>query len=499
VGVLYTFVGDSPVCDMLALHLNVTQMVLGVANSANTVGVLSSLNTVIGLDLASLRGTSTPLAISSVNAGAYDRVSLSMSSGTMYFYDPTQNPPIKTVPATLTVAVPLYAITPELNLPSSGAAVLSIDFDLGHGIQVDSQGNVTGVFTPIATVSAPAASLNEGFGETDGVEGFLQTVQANAFTSGTNQFTGAVSVQSLPPTNGVGGGPTLTANFNTSTAICAQPVAPQLPVSNSVCTPQPLNTILTNSYALLDGFVDSSGSWKTNNITIGPQENPVNNQVAFLGPVLSVTRDAGGNVTGFMMFLRKTEPPPAVTAINLDTAVDVSLPAGAVYKTYPPPPASGSTNPGVNFAALPFGSSMIAPGQEVVVHGVYTVPPTVPTPGVTPPVNMVASEVDLKLQTHEGNFAALLSVQPDDRTGVFTLSPCATLLQQRNGAALPIYVVTSASTSFANLTGLTSLRPQPSITVRGLLFYEPQSMTLNGVTIPGGKLVMLAKQVTQVP
>ena len=96
-----------------------------------------------------------------------------------------------------------------------------------------------------------------------------------------------------------------------------------------------------------------------------------------------------------------------------------------------------------------------------MVHGVYTVPPTVPAPGVTPPVSVVANEVDLKLQSHEGAFASLLAVQPDDRTGGFTLSPCATLLQQGDAPALPIYVVTSSSTSFVNTNGL-SKPPAPT-------------------------------------
>jgi hypothetical protein len=499
-GTLYTFIGDTPVCDVLALRVNITQMVLGVANSNNTVPVLSSLNTVISVDLASLRDTLIPLSISSINAGAYNRVSLGLSAGTMYLYDPTQSPPITSMAANVSTSTPpIFTIDPQLNLASSGASVLTMNFDLGHSIQVDSQGNVTGVVTPTANVGAPAPSSTTGFGYFDGVEGFLQTVQANSFTSGSSNFTGAVSVQSLPPTNGVGGGPTLTANFTKNTAICAQPVPPQAPVSNSVCTPQPLNTILTNSYALLDGFVDSDGNLQTNSITIGPEEVPINSQIAFIGPVLSLTKDSGGSVTGFMMFLRKTEPPPVVSAFSLDTAVDVSLPAGAIYNTYPPAPAPGSTNPSVNFAALPFGSSAIAVGEEVVVHGVYTVPPTVPAPGVTPPVSVVANEVDLKLQSHEGTFASLLAVQTDDRTGVFTLSPCATLLQQGDAAALPIYVVTSSSTSFVNTTGLTSLRTQPNLLVQGLLFYEPVSITLNGFTIPAAKLVMLANRVTQLP
>ena len=75
----------------------------------------------------------------------------------------------------------------------------------------------------------------------------------------------------------------------------------------------------------------------------------------------------------------------------------------------------------------------------------------------------------------------------------------ATLLQQGDAAALPIYVFTNSATAFVNTSGLTTLRSPPAILVKGLLFLEPQSVTINGVTVPAGKLVMLAKTVTQLP
>jgi Domain of unknown function (DUF4382) len=499
-GTLYTYIGDSPICDVLALRLNVTQMVLGVADSEKTVTVLSSLNTVISVDLASLQDAATPLAIGTINAGSYNRVSLDLTAGTMYVYDPSMNPPIRSVSANISTSTPpLFNIQPQLNLLSGGAALLSIDFDLQHMVQVDSNGNVTGVLTPFANVSAPTVSSTTGlYGSFSGIEGFLETVQANPFKSGNFDFTGAVSVQSLPPTNGVGGGPAVTAAFTGATAICGQPVPPQLPVSNTPCTSQPLNTILTNSYALLDGVMDSGANFETSSITIGPQEDPADNMVALIGPVLSVTTDSAGDVTGFTMFLQKTEPPPVVSAVSLDTAVSVTLPPGIVYNTYPPAPAPGTSIPSANFASLPFAPSEIAVGEDVVVHGVYTVPASVAPPGVTPPVNMVADEVDLKLQTLEGSFTTLLAEQSDDHTGVFTLSPCATLLQRGAAAALPVYVVTSPSTAFVSVNGLSSLSPQHNLLLKGLLFYEPQSITLNGFAIPAGKLVMLAEQINQI-
>ena len=109
---------------------------------------------------------------------------------------------------------------------------------------------------------------------------------------------------------------------------------------------------------------------------------------------------------------------------------------------------------------------------------------------------MVANEVDLKLQTHLGNFVSLVSAQSDNRTGAFTLEPCA-MLDQQTPAALPIYVITNAQTIFNNVAGLSALQPQPQLVVKGLLFYEPQGGIISGITVPAGKMVMLAKEITQ--
>jgi hypothetical protein len=125
---------------------------------------------------------------------------------------------------------------------------------------------------------------------------------------------------------------------------------------------------------------------------------------------------------------------------------------------------------------------------------VYKTPPTGSTTLLT---TVTAAEVDLRLQTHEGNLVALLASQPDNRTGAFTLYPCANLLQRNNTSAIPIYVFTNSATSFVNTAGLTGLRQQPRTLVKGLLFYEPASVTINGVTTPPGTLMMVAKQVEQ--
>ena len=99
-------------------------------------------------------------------------------------------------------------------------------------------------------------------------------------------------------------------------------------------------------------------------------------------------------------------------------------------------------------------------------------------------------KVYLKLQTHEGNFTSLVAVGSDDRTGAFWLKPCGSIFQNT-----PILVITSGATNYLNVTGLNGLTSLPSLLVKGLLFFESTGTTINGVTVPPGTLVLLAKQV----
>lgn len=480
-GTLYTFLGDSPICDVLSLRMNATALTLGVAGSSSeTVTVLSPLSTVINLNLPALRDSATILAFTSTAAATYDRVSIQLQAPTLIVYDPTQNPPFRSVTATLTTGTtsPLFNINPPLTISQNAASALSLDFNLEQMVGVNSAGQFDGSITPAATATALTASPAAGFTELDGLEGFIRTVQTSGFTSGSATFTGGILLQTLSSSVAGSGGPGITVDFTKNTQVCMPPT-----VSNQACQPPAsIAQILTNSYAAVDAFLDSNGNMNATSVNLEDVEDPTNNKIAFVGPILSLTRDITGNVTGFNMFLRDQQPPSSLTVSN-DTLVQVNLSPSTIYE-------SGS--PATNFANLPFGASAFAVGQEVVVHGTFTVPTTTPPSAVVTP-----DAVYLKLQTHEGNLGSLLAVQPDDRTGGFTLFPCATMLQQGDAAALPIYVFTSPATNFVNTSGLTTLQSQTNILVKGLLFLEPQSVTINGVTVPAGQLVMLAKTVTQ--
>jgi hypothetical protein len=504
-GTVFTFISDAPICDVLAVRMNILGLTLGIANTVVAHTLLSPLNTVIGVDWAALRSSDTMLALgANVPVNIYDTLTINLEGQSTYLYDASKNPPIDSVAQSFTTgSKPLvYNITPALSVTTGSITAISFEFDLENSLQQDSEGNITGPVTPTATVTPLTLSPSGSFGDIDGLVGFIQSVKTTGFQTSSTTFTGGVQLQLLAGT--VTGGPSAVIDFTNNTAICGprtfsnQPCCPATEISNPVCnnvTPPPLNTILTNSYAWVDGFVDSNGNLNANIIDIGQQADLSINTSAFSGPVLSLSKDSGGNVIGFMMFLREFQPP--VAGLNLDSAIMVTLSPQTIYGSSPPPIYT-ATNPmtpqGPNFAALPFGVRQIAVGEDVVVSGVYKTPPTNSASLLT---TVTAAEVDVRLQTQEGNLVALLASQPDNRTGAFTLYPCSRLMQLNNASAIPIYVFTSPATTYVNTTGLTGLRTQPRTLVKGQLFYEPAGVTINGVTTPPGTLVMLAKQVTQ--
>jgi hypothetical protein len=129
-------------------------------------------------------------------------------------------------------------------------------------------------------------------------------------------------------------------------------------------------------------------------------------------------------------------------------------------------------------------------GQEVVVHGAYTKPPTTTGSGPKLLGTIAPTAIFLKLQSLQGTLGSVVQIGSDDLTGAFVLNPCCTLLQ---GA--PIYVLTNNQTTYVNVTGLGGLTPQDSLLVKGMPFFESQAGTINGVSIPAGTLVVQAKQV----
>jgi hypothetical protein len=191
-------------------------------------------------------------------------------------------------------------------------------------------------------------------------------------------------------------------------------------------------------------------------------------------------------VTSFNLWARDVEPNDA-SVLEPNTMAVVNLSSSTTYQY---------SSRSANFANLAFAPSNISVGQEVVVHGLVTAPTATSGSGApTLPTTVAAYKVYDKLQSIQGSFSSLVQVAKDDKTGAFAFTPCSTLFQ-----GTPIMVLTSNQTAFVNLSGLSSLSgpgTQPTLLVKGLPFFEAQAQTINGVPVPAGTLVILAKQVHQ--
>ena len=489
-GTVYSFIRDVPFCGVANFRANITGLTLVGAGGSPSFPVFPSGSRapLYKVNFSGLRDFSTLLDISKVPVGTWVQAKVTFSLGEIALVDFTKTPPISAISADFTTTEPVVNISPPLVVTANTISALNIDVDMRRSLVVDSQGNITGGVNPAISVSSLTVSSTEGFGEMDDMIGFVTSVATTGATG--SEFAGGFGFQTLS-----GSGPLVTANFLNGSILCGLTTAPDPPCAPVVSppgTPQyiQLDQLLTGSFVELDGYVDSNGNLVTNTVELEDQEVVESNKLALIGNIVSVTRNTDGSVTQFELYVRELEP-DAETAASLDSIVTVYLDSSTVYecttcRLQPPPFYSA------NFADLPFDSTALAPGQEVVVHGVITKSTSagIPTTVASDPALNLLLKVYLKLQSHQGNFTSLVNAQSDDRTGAFWLASCSSLFQ-----SAPILVATNARTAFVNTTGLAALTPQSTLVVKGLLFYEAKGATVNGINVPPGTLVLEAKQV----
>ena len=478
-GSLTSLVGDTPgLCDAVSFPFNVTDLSLigysltGTGAGTTPINPSSASAPEIKINLGCLRDFTTVLNISPANVGTYDIAYLTLTAPQLVFYDPTilpPNPPTSTAQFTLSplknIQVP---ISPSLVINKGQASVIQIDFDMLRMIGSITTDPTTGKLivtgTPEITVTPLTASgsQGQGFGVLDDLVGFVRSVTILPPGS-TSLYNGSFTLQLLSAS--ITGPPLVTVNLNSSSQLYGF---------------SELNQLVTDSVMEVDAYIDVDGNFVATTVEDEYTEDPSSNILALIGPVTSVTRNASGNVTSFNLWMRDVEPNNSFVATP-DTLCTVNLTASTTYQY---------SSRSANFANLPFGPSNIAVGQEVVVHGPVrqSGPPSLPT-------TVVAGKVYDKLQSIQGSFSSLVQVAKDDKTGAFAFTPCPTLFQ-----GTPTMVLTSNQTAFVNVSGLSSLSghgTQPSLLVKGLPFFEAQAQTINGVPVPAGTLVIVAKQVHQ--
>ena len=492
-GSLTTLVGDTPgLCDAVTFNLMVTDLsLIGYSANGQTIAGTTPINAnsaaapEIRINLGCLRDFTTPLNINPASVGTYNTAYITISEPTLVFYDPTilpPNPPTNTPDLTLNplknIEIP---ISPSLVITSGQASVMQVDFDMPHMIQSittdPTTGNLTVTGTPEISVTplTAAGSQGQGFGELDDLVGFVRSVTIPP-PGNTSLYNGSFSLQLL------------------SASITAPPlVTINLTSSSQLYGFSDLNQIVTDDFMEVDAYIDVDGNFVATSVedeypeyvpTLGSSETAT---LAIIGPVTSLTKDAYGNVTSFNIWAREVEPNDAFI-VTPDSILVVNISSSTTYQY---------SSRSVDFANLAFGPGNITVGQELIVHGPITVPTTTNTGSGAPslPTTVAAAKVYDKLQSLQGSFSSLVKDAGDDKTGGFTFSPCSTLFQ-----GTPAMVLTNNQTAFVNLTGLSSLggyAGQATLLVKGLPFFEAQAQTINGVPVPAGTLVILAKQVHQ--
>ncbi|MEJ2006797.1 MAG: hypothetical protein P8Z30_01355 [Acidobacteriota bacterium] len=416
--------------------------------------------------MSTLRDDQTIANLTSVAAGTYDQAILSVVVNNMAVFDLLQSPPFSSKTASVSSSSVPVPLQPNLTVTSGKVSALELDLNLPQSLAVNSSGQLTGAVNWVFTARPVVASGSNGFGTFDNLYGFVRTVSASSPGAG---FTGSFLLQTLSQTltSSTSGGPALTVYLTDKTNLIG--------VSS-------LNQLPTGNYVAVDAYIDSDGHLVANAIQVGTRESVSQRLLGYMGPVLSVTKDSSGNVTQFTMLVRETQPNDT-TDIPVDTAVKVNLSSST---TFDPFQLSSDL---ANLAAsgnLTFDRTTLVPGDEVVVSGVFTKPSS----GLT---SVAADSISQQPQSVQGQFSSLVG-QPgsDDKTGVFQLAPCAGILSN-----YPLMVVTDAQTDFVNTSGLSTLSLTTPLLARGLLFFTVNGTKINGINIPAGTMVLVAKSVRQ--
>jgi Domain of unknown function (DUF5666) len=271
-----------------------------------------------------------------------------------------------------------------------------------------------------------------------------------------------------------GNGPALNVDLTDSTDLCVDGAC-GVPVSG-------IDQLATGNYVEVDAYINQNGNVVAKRIQVEDRESLSEKLLAYLGPVLDVTKDANGNVIQFDMLVRETEPPDPTNIPN-STAVTVYV---SQSTTFNPLLISPDLLDRASSLNLGFAVNTIVPGQEVVVHGVFSKA----SGGIT---TVTANSVYPRFQGVQGQFSSLVgNPGSDNKTGAFQMAPCNGLLTSN-----PFMVVTDAQTAFENASGLSTLSPTTTLLARGQMFFDADGGTINGVQIPAGTVVLVASRVRQ--
>ncbi len=309
---------DAPMASVTSFSVQLQSITATDANG-DSVSLLSGTPTV---DFARFNGLQTLIDMNDVAEGTYTNVTVNLGPATIGYLDTSSaEPTIQTESATLSSSSVSVALAKPLVVATAGApAGLRIDFDLHKSIEVDSNGQITGVVDPTFTINGvgntdPGAYIDEWVGGVVSVDSAGQSFVVQGPHG--RQFTIKVGANSHWDGNAS------------------------------------LSDLTTSSIVAFSGYLDRADA------TLDADEIAILSQDGFYaGGLVTYVNPTAGPATNLDLYVRGLLP--TTTGLQLGQIGKVSLSGSEIFSIY------WMNNPLTQFL---FNQSALVAGQHIAIGG----------------------------------------------------------------------------------------------------------------------------------
>lgn len=402
---------DAPMASVTSFSVQLTN-VYAIDAAGKSTPLISGSPTV---DFARFNGLQTLLDMNDVPANTYTGIQIVLGPATIGYLNQVSGsaPTIATLPATLTPSTINITLASPLVVTQTSPVGLHMDFDLRKSIQVDSNGQITGMVTPTFNVNAVLPTDSGAYiDEFDAAVVSVNTTAQSFVVQGPH-------------------GRNFTVNVTGNTEW-----------DNS----ESLSSLTTSSIVQVSGQLDRADS------TVDADEVAILSQNGFFadGQVTYVT-PSSGPATSFDLYVRGLLP--TTTGLSLGQIAQVNLNGQENFFIY----RLHNT-----LAQFLFNSSLLLPGQAVAIGG--------PASGATNPQAVTTKRVVLRHWGYNGTVVAG-SINPGAQTFQMQVNGFVGLLIPQT---VTVYV--SNITAFrSGLSAFSSVAANTNLRVVGLLVKDPTS------------------------
>ncbi len=403
---------DAPMASVTSFSV-VLEGISATNSSGASVQLLSGTPTV---DFARFNGLNTLLDMNDVPAGTYNSVTITLGSATIGYLNTTSGgaPTVATENATLTSStVTLPLSTPLVVATGSAPVGIHLDFKLAKSIEVDSNGQITGMVDPTFDVTA------------------VTNTDPGAYI---DEFAAAV----------------VSVDANAQSFVIEGPHGRQLTVNVNGQTEwdggASLSQLTTSSIVQISGQIDKADA------TIDADEVDILSQQGFFasGQITYVT-PASGAATSFDLYVRGLLP--TTTGLSLGQIAQIDLTGSEKYSIY------WMHNPLTQYF---FNQSQLMAGQDVAVGG--------PASGATNSQSVSVHRVALRDWGFNGTVVAG-SENDSNRSFQIQVKGFAGVLIPQT-----VTVYLTGDSVFRNgWSGMSDITDGASVRVVGLLLKDPSS------------------------